>query len=210
MPGQATLLIDLGDLPSLVAVTLDPKPQDLILYHAVESDPVACRRRAAAKEHGAAFDVRQVVFDQLPSLEPVGPARDDPQAAQGLHQARLLLRAAAAARWLECPRIVWPHQVGPNAGAVGEAVERANLVAALAELDGRAGAATELVIDLPLVDLADQALVDLAEDSGAPMHAFWPCSAAGDFPCRKCAGCQRWRAAFTAAGVGWPWAEVPA
>jgi 7-cyano-7-deazaguanine synthase in queuosine biosynthesis len=90
------------------------------------------------------------------------------------------------------------------------AVERASLVSALAEVGGGYPAGAEPVIDLPLVDLTDAQLVDLAEDTGAPMHAFWPCAGAGGVPCETCAGCRRWRAAFAEAGVAWPWVAVPA
>ena len=71
--------------------------------------------------------------------------------------------------------------------------------------------ARRLVIDLPLVDLTDERLVDLADDGGAPMRAFQPCSASGGStatPCEQCDGCRRWHAAFDAAGVAWPWTTV--
>ena len=207
MSGPGPLLIDRGDLPSLVAVTVESRPQHLVLYHAVESDPAAGRRRAAVEEHGEVFGVRQVVVEPLPALDTGGGGAGQ---LEGLAQAGLLLQAAAAARRLACPRIVWPHQVGPDAEAVGLAVERASLVSALAEIDGGQPARQELVIDLPLVDLTDAQLADLAEDEGAPMHAFWPCSGAGDLPCGACPGCRRWRAAFAEAGVAWPWMPVAA
>ena len=205
MPGPGPLLIDRGDLPSLVAVTVDSRPQHLVLYHAVESDPAADRRRAAVEDHGAVFGVRQVLVEPLPDLDAGGGGAGQ---LEGLAQAGLLLQAAAAARRLACPRIIWPHQVGPDPEAVGPAVERASLVSALAEIGGGQPAGAELVIDLPLVDLTDAQLADLAEDGGAPMHGFWPCAAGGDVPCGACAGCRRWRSAFTEAGVAWPWATV--
>ncbi|MHC4273959.1 MAG: 7-cyano-7-deazaguanine synthase [Planctomycetota bacterium] len=211
MSSPGALLVDRGDLPSLVAVTLEAGPQHLALYHPLESDPAAARRRAAAEEHGAVFDIRQVVVEPLGPLDAAGGDADPPQTAEwpgGLDQAWVLLRAAAVARKLARPRIIWPHQVGPDAGAVGLAVERASLVSALVEISGGQQAGAEMVIDLPLVDLTDAQLVDLAEDAGAPMHAFWPCAGAGGLPCETCAGCRRWQAAFAEAGVAWPW--VPA
>jgi hypothetical protein len=211
MSGPGPLLIDRGDLPSLVAVTVESRPQHLVLYHALESDPGAGRRRAAVEEHGEVLGVRQVVVEPLPALDAGGGGGDGTGVAgqlEGLAQAGLLLQAAAAARRLACPRIIWPHQVGPDPEAVGPAVERASLVAALAEIGGGQPAGPELVIDLPLVDLTDAQLADLAEDGGAVMHGFWPCAAGGDAPCGVCAGCRRWRSAFAEAGVSWPWAAV--
>jgi 7-cyano-7-deazaguanine synthase in queuosine biosynthesis len=154
--------------------------------------------------------VRQVVVEPLPALDTAGGGAGGRAADQleGLAQAGLLLQAAAAARRLACPRIIWPHQVGPDPEAVGPAVERASLVSALAEVGGSQG--TELVIDLPLVDLTEAQLADLAEDGGAPMHGFWPCAAGGDVPCGTCTGCRRWRQAFSEAGVAWPWVAVTA
>ena len=82
--------------------------------------------------------------------------------------------------------------MGPDAARVSELVDRATAVAELAEsgmgtIGGAAtsggGAATSggraMVIDLPLVDLDDEPVVDLADDGGAPMTAFWPCETAG-------------------------------
>jgi hypothetical protein len=203
MTSTGPLLIDRGDLPSLVAVTVESRPQRLVLFHAQGSGPAADRRRAAAEEHGAVFGVRQVVVEPLPPVDAGG-------GQEGLAEAWLLLGAAAAARRHACSRLIWPHQVGPDPEAVGLAVERASLVSALAETGGGHAAGAELVIDLPLVDLADAQLADLAEDAGAPMHAFWPCEGGGDLPCETCAACRRWRAAFDEAGVAWPWAAIAA
>jgi hypothetical protein len=103
------------------------------------------------------------------------------------------VEAAIIARHHGCDKIIWPVQVGPDAARVSELVDRATAVAELAEPgeggnDGRpaaspAGAAISggrsLIIDLPLVDLDDEQVVDLADDGGAPMTAFWPCETAG-------------------------------
>jgi hypothetical protein len=201
MSSTGPLLIDCGDLPSLVAVTLEARPQRLVLYHAQETGPAADRRLAAAREHGSVFGVRETVVEKL-------PPPDAGSGPEGLAQAWLLLGAAAAARRHACSRVIWPHQVGPDADAVGLVMERASLVSALVEVAGGTGA--DLVIDLPLADLTEAQLADLAEDAGAPMHAFWPCDAGGDLPCETCAGCRRWRAAFDEAGVVWPWLAVSA
>ena len=69
------------------------------------------------------------------------------------------------------------------------------------------GVGDRLVIDLPVVDFTDAQLVDLAEELGAPLQAFWPCNGAADRPCGRCEGCRRWSAAFREVGVPWPWAE---
>jgi hypothetical protein len=196
-------------MASLVSLMLEAKPQQVVLLHFRESDPAAGPREAAVDEHGAAFEVSRVEVDQLPDLEARGPSSPDEtatdQVREGLGQAWTLLRAAAKARRLRCGRIVWPCHVGPDAEVVGRLVERANLVTALAGGSGPDGAGGELVIDLPVVDLDDEQLVDLAEDGGAPLQAFWPCDGNAKRPCEVCPGCRRWRDAFDAAGVAWPW-----
>ena len=192
-------MIDRGDLPSLVAITLAPDPGRLALFHVRESDAAADRRLAAAHRHADAFGTGDVAVEQPPGEVPV---------PEGLRQAQVLLAAAAAATRLGCSKIVWPHQVGPDAGLVGEAVERANMITALVELGRRR--CDGVAIDLPVVDLTDQQLADLAEDGGAPMQAFWPCEEGDRLPCGACGGCRRWRNAFDLAGTTWPWAGAGA
>ena len=96
-------------------------------------------------------------------------------------------------------------ELGPEAQRVTEAVDRANQVAALAATGGEP---SSLVVDLPLIDLTDPQVVDLADDTGAPLRAFWPCERAGPEPCGSCPGCTRWLGAFREAGVTWPWSAV--
>ena len=132
----------------------------------------------------------------------------EPDEFEGLREAGMLIRAVLVAVHLGCRRIVWPKTVGPAAGPVGRAVMRASMVAALADLDAGVPASEQIVIDVPLVDLTDEQLVDLAEDAGAPIRSFRACDGAAANPCGRCDGCRRWLAAFDAAGVPWPWSQV--
>ena len=122
----------------------------------------------------------------------------------------LLVRAAAVACGAGCGRVVSCRQIGPDPEAVTRAAERAVLVGALAQVGCAPGAEERLVVELPVVDLADAPLADLAEELGAPMRAFWPCLGAAERPCDRCAGCRRWTLAFREGGVHWPWAESAA
>lgn len=201
MPGHGVLLIDDGDLPSLVATALRPDRGRVILLHMGDGDAGAKRRAAAVRDHGAAFGVRRVVMEQPCTL---GPTKSPPPA--GVHQAHVLLHAAAVAGRVDCSRIVWAHQIGPDASLVGETVQRANMVAELAQLGADSPWPAGLVIDLPVIDLTDTQMVDLAEDTGAPISCFWPCRGDGERPCGSCPGCQRWQRAFDDSGVAWPWA----
>jgi hypothetical protein len=223
-PDSPILLIDRGDLPSLVAAVTQPDPTRLLLWHLRETDDAAARRRAVVDEHAAFLGALDLVVCE-PWTGDVGRASD----AEGLWQALMLVQAAIIARHRGCEKIIWPVQVGPDAVRVGELVDRAAGVAELAEIRGgarvgdEAAAASGLVIDLPLVDLDDEQIVDLADDAGAPSTAFWPCETGGSAsdvpgsgsrasarggggePCGACGGCDRWMRAFRECGLPWPW-----
>ncbi len=214
MPHPGLLLIDYGDLPSLVAATLLTRPDEAVILHPRGSDAAAGCREAAARQHAERLGARGWVVDELPEIDPGTPlpaAGSDRDRIDALDDACVLWRAAALAVRRGCTAIVWPRQVGPDPDLIGHAVLHANLVADFVQVGAPGPAARKLVIDLPLVDLTDARLVDLAEEGGAPMRAFGPCdagrgSAAG--PCERCDGCRRWRSAFDAAGAVWPWATV--
>ncbi len=166
--------------------------------------------------HAEVLDIGGFLVDGIPAIDaaPVaGGSMSDPQRIEALDDACVLMRAAAAADRLGCSKILWPRQVGPDAERIGQAVQRANLVADVVQVGAGGTSSRRLVIELPLVDLTDERLVDLAEEGGAPMRAFQPCLDGGatfSHPCEQCDGCRRWRAAFDAVGVVWPWIPVAA
>jgi 7-cyano-7-deazaguanine synthase in queuosine biosynthesis len=97
-------------------------------------------------------------------------------------------------------------QVGPDPDAVCAVVDRATVVSDLAQIGGEGS----IAIDLPLADLDDRQVADLADDCGAPLATFWPCNSDRQAPCGACAGCDRWRAALDRVGLSWPWEPVRA
>lgn len=199
------LIIDRGDLPSLAACMLYPDPGRMILWHVQETDAAARQRFRVCEAKAETLAARRLIASRpldvgLPDLPP----------PSDLYQAALLLQAAAMARQLRCARIIWSKQVGPDFERMGEIVDRANLVADLAGYadspSGGGGAGRGgILIDLPLVDLTDEHLVDLIDESGGPRELFWPCEAGNDAPCGACGGCVRWHGAFDAMGLPWPW-----
>ncbi len=200
MSSTGVLLIDEGDLPSLVGLALERAPERVVLWHARGSDDAAQRRLAAVQEHGKAFSVQRVVVAQVAG----GVPGESSSSAAGLDQCVRLLSAAAAAIRLNCPRIVWPVQIGSNSSRICQTVQRANLVVALAEIGAQKNS---LMIDVPLIDLGETQIVDLAVDQGVLGLAFWPCeTGTQDTPCGACAGCRRWSAGFDGRGQPWPWA----
>ncbi len=200
MSSTGVLLIDEGDLPSLVALALERAPERVVLWHARGSDDAAQRQLAAVQEHGKAFSVQRVVVAQGVETVP----GDSSSSAEALDQSVRLVSAAAAAIRLNCPRMVWPVQVGSKSSRICQTVQRANLVVALAEVGAQKNS---LMIDVPLIDLGETQIVDLAVDQGVLGLAFWPCEAGTqDMPCGACAGCRRWSAGFDGRGQPWPWA----
>jgi len=92
------------------------------------------------------------------------------------------------------------------------AVDQATLVTEIAapSVLGRNRQGAAIVIDLPLVDLDDEQVLDLADDGGAPPRAFWPCESGRAEPCGSCRDCVRWRRAHDGLGLPWPWAGAGA
>jgi hypothetical protein len=211
------LLIDRGDLASLVALALEPDRGRIVIWPVIDRPG----QRRAVDEHADAYGIRKLLRQR--PFE--GDARvDQRQARQSLRDSLVLLEGAALAMEHDCSKLIWPAQVGDDLSRIGDEVARMQLVSSLCELDDSRRdltgwiadphrSAAALAIEVPVVDLSDAELVDLADDTGAPLRAFWPCAGTGDQqaePCGRCVGCNRWQAAFAAARVPWPWTVVPA
>jgi len=195
MSATQTLIIDLADLPSLTAIAIQPEGQTLVLWHPGCTDASAARRVELVQRHGDVFSAADVVLSEPSAFRSAGMP-------QWFVHSELLLQALAVAERMGCARIIWPHQVGPAFEQIGPVVER---VATLASLPGMAEGREPVPIDLPLVDLTDEQVVELADDSGASLRAFWPCGSGEAQPCGGCDGCRRWADAFEQVGVAWPW-----
>ncbi len=199
MTADGVLLIDDGDLPSLVGLALERDPHEVVLWHPHGSDDAGERRLAAVKEHGQAFSVRQVVV-----AKETATIEGESSVTAELDRSVSLLSATATAMRLNCPRVVWPTQIGSSSSRICQTVERANLVIALAEIGGRKNS---LIIDLPLIDLGEAQIVDLAQEQGVLELPFWPCeTGSAGVPCGRCRGCRRWGVGFETRGHPWPWA----
>ena len=160
-PTVDTLFIDDGGLPALAALFLLREPTDTALWHPARSDVAAPRRRVVVEEHA-----RMITQGALHQAEPLP---ESGLAEPSLTDPLMLLRAASAAVRLGCARVLWPLQLGPDPDSTGRAAEQATIVTELLELEGHA-----LLIELPLLELDDQQIVDLVDDTGAPLAAFWP------------------------------------
>ena len=200
MVSANTLVIDYGDLPSLIAVALQRDPLQLVLWHPSYTTDASEKLLAAAKEHGEVFGIQTVIMSKRRNELASGQMN-----AMALKEADLLLAASIAATEAGCQKVVWAKQVGPDPKQICIAVERANLVVALAETGQTS---SSLMIDLPLVDLSEKQIVDLGDDQGLLDQSFWPCEGGQKAPCGTCINCRRWAKGFEAAGQPWPWAAV--
>ncbi len=200
MDSPNTLVIDYGDLPSLVVVALQRNPQQMVLWHPAFATDASEKLLEAAKEHGEVFGIQKVIMSRRRN-----ELSSSQKHAIALKEADLLLAAVIAAAEAGCQKVVWPKQVGADPKQICSAVERANLVIALTETGQTA---STLMIDLPLIDLSEKQIAELGDDQGMLDQSFWPCQGGQKAPCGTCIDCRRWAKGFEAAGQPWPWAAV--
>jgi len=199
MAARPILVIDTADLPSLLCVIMQVERADVVLWHPRGDDPAAARRLETVRQHAAVLGAGEVV------ATPVAQFRHlTPEIAAEPPEAQMLLAAAWSARRRNSHRIVWPKCVGPEFRAAAQAVEM--MLDVERWLDGMMSAPANqrnainhspsegiqsLEIEMPVLDLTDSQLVDLAVRMDAPM-LLWPCVEAGPMACGRCQGCRRW------------------
>lgn len=209
-PTPSTLLIDLADLPSLACAATLASRERAAAWHPEGWSLPADDHLALVLLHERQFTLRETIVRQ--SL--AAPARPDdrfPELADGLDLAPMLIAACRDARRIGCSRVVAPLYAAGDLDRATSLIELATTVIDLVDqsedLLGEAGLPPgSLAIDLPVVDLDDVELVDLAEDAGAPMASFHP---AGPVPALGGAQMARWRRAFEARRLAWPFADEP-
>lgn len=189
------LIIDRGDLASLVAVCRESDPTRVLLWHPTIEKPSPRARMATL--HAETLGATLVTTH----LSQVG----DAEAGRSATSIRWLelVQAVIVARQHGIRRILDSVQIGRDVDRLGRLAEEA---AILGDLSGLEPGADPVDIDLPLFDLSDAQLVELAMDLGVPFRQFWPCDEAESTPCGHCGGCTRWQSALRAPGVTWPWA----
>jgi 7-cyano-7-deazaguanine synthase in queuosine biosynthesis len=101
------------------------------------------------------------------------------------------------ARFQQAERVVWPAAYNGVVKAMARGTEQVVLCEHLADLEG--GPMPR--IETPLLELADQQLIELGGQLGVPWDLAWSCLGDGDRMCRVCPACRRRKAAFDAAGV---------
>lgn len=213
MNSPSTLVIQRGDLASLVLLLMQPDASKVIVWHPEGRTSAGRRRKACVEAVSTARGAGGLVVSELPDAASQGwlslgfGAREDDRVPVEAHhvELRVLLDAAIVAKQVGCTRIISPWTVGPDHAQVGRAIERAMLVVELIDIEREA---PELSIDLPLVERSDAELTELALDLCAPLMSFWPCEHGDESPCGECATCRRWISAFEEAGIAWPYEPV--
>ena len=198
------MLIDRGDLASLIALGMESLPRGLVLWHPVEPWGPHEPRRLMVERHAEVFGAQELLIADLAES---GLATGGGEEA-GMRQGLVLLSALALAQDLGCAKVIWPVQGGHDPERVGRLVTLSQLAGEIAELD--AGGRGSVAVSLPVVDLADAQLADLADDLGVPPRDFWPCERTAQEPCGSCPECVRWQSAFDEMGLNWPWEPVGA
>lgn len=197
MHSPATLLIDQGDLPSLALLGLHVESARPVLFSMEGADRSEPARRAMIDRHAAFLSGAPIHIGSPPTLV----ERGDPL-SPGLREAHVLMQAVLVATQLGCLRVISPFTAGRDHQAVAAAFERAGGIQQLVERDGERRAP---LLEMPLVDLTDTQILELADDLRLPLAHFWPCETARTSPCGVCRGCMRWRTAFRQVGLAWPW-----
>ena len=112
----------------------------------------------------------------------------------------LLLRAALVAAERHCTRIIWPVHTTPADGlaAAARAFDRGLMIRELLCLDAPD---SPLAFEMPLLELSDEAVADLAIDLGVPLELAAFCRQSPALACTTCPSCRRWLAAAAAVGA---------
>ena len=208
-PGR-TLIISDGGMTSLLACGLAAEEADtsnterpIVWIPEVGGDDPTTHKDAVLKQA------------QILSLELLTARVTEPvdRCASGLLESEILLHAGHLAGSERCGRVVWPVQLGaattaeePPLDRVAEAVDRALLVSRLISIDGDFYGLTEVAVDTPFVDLADEQVADLAAEMSLPIESCWWWTALGAMGSGADAERERWVGALRMIG----WAGLPA
>lgn len=176
-----TLLIDSGTLHGLVATLLTEPREAIITFAPLVPDPD--RREAQL----AALRRRHDLLGLADLIESPPPHRP-PGADAALLELGVVLAAAAEASARAIRRIVWPVHLGEDLDALAAAFDRSRLLAHLLALHVE----SPIELSVPLLDLTDAQVADLALDLDAPLRAAHWCDRNEPAPCARCASCRRW------------------
>lgn len=208
---QSTLILGAGGVASLVALAMQkqrggPAPALLCVH---DGRPTTAARLEHARRQADFFGLSRLHELKLPHLfaHAAVDGTGTPRAA--LTTPQLLLAALQLAGRRGYDRLVWPATRGGDAAALAVALEHVTLTQHLAgaerDLDPKHVASVDataaVTIETPLLELDATQVLDLGQRAGASWGLAWSCRAAGDAPCRVCAGCRQRQRTFDRAGI---------
>ncbi len=210
MAQPPTVIVSGGGLRSLTATALtlsEADPQDIVLVHLHDGRANAGQRAEHMRLQAARYRINRLVDIDLPYLQstPFVPVNQDGGASPLIRPQTLLVALGQAIR-LKAQRLIWPVQINADYPTVARATEEVVLVEQLVKLEQQQTPA----IDMPLLDLTDQQMLELAGQLDAPFELAWSCMMAQERPCGVCAACQHRHAAFESAGMIDPAEKQPA
>lgn len=161
-----TLVLTDGGLAGLVAAVIaskrtDPEIRPAVLVPSGLSEPVSRAARVGCERLG------------LSAIE-----LNAGRTGGGAGETRLLLVAAQTAAQNGCSTLIWGRQLGgddpvQSIDLIGQSLDRATLISRLISLDLPDSGSLE--IELPVIDMTDAQLAELALDLGVPLDtlAWW-------------------------------------
>ena len=124
-----------------------------------------------------------------------------PSARTGRAEASVLLfRAALVALERNCTRVIWPVHttLADGLAAAARAFDRGLILRELLSLDAPD---SPIAFEMPLLELSDEAVADLAIDLGVPLQLAAFCRNSPAAACTTCPSCRRWLTAAAAVGA---------
>jgi 7-cyano-7-deazaguanine synthase len=194
------LILASGGLRSLVAAAMacaESGALKITLLHVRDGRGHAVARLEYTRRQAKYLGIGSVVEVDLVAAKARAVEAQGGAAPPGLIVPRVLLAAAAAAAERAVGRILWPAQANGDADRAARALEQAELVRHLGQLEW-----AELpAFETPLLELTDAQLIELGAHLEVPWELAWSCLLPGSQACRLCAACRRRRAAFEVAGL---------
>ncbi len=185
------LIITDGSLPSLAGLTLQDRPDQVILWVPDLGFRAAPRRLEAIRRQAAHFHIDRIIgpgcIGSSAASEPSAPAG-------ALSDASLLISALLAARNSRCGRIIWPTQAGMDLDRMSRVHEVVMFVSHVSDLD-LSSMHLSPEIRTPVLDCTDEQIIDLIGSSGVPISMAWWCDHESPESCGECDSCRRWDSA---------------
>lgn len=216
MAKDLAIVLNSGSVGSAVATALAVQRYRPVMLHVAAPGPSAEDRDKQPPRGRVAFDQQVSHFkpyrehvltmthlEQLKTAAGAKPAggsadaRQTPLTAQLLELLPLLSAAVQFAAHYQAVAVYAGLRVGAQADALSQASEFLQVWTELAQLPC---GLNDLEIAMPLLELENWQVVDLAFQVNAPLEKTWSCATDAAEPCWACRGCRARESAFQQAG----------